>query len=54
MVETKRKIEHKVPLVGHLPEPDARVFDNSEKDKPIRKIQRLDVKFGEVNAKNFE
>lgn len=33
MVETTTpatKNTHKVPLVGHLPEPDARVFDNSE------------------------
>jgi hypothetical protein len=44
----------KVPLVGHLPEPDARVFDNSTQEKPVHKLAKLDVKFGQVDAKNYE
>ncbi len=45
---------HKIPLEGVLPEPEKRVFDNCFKEKPQRKTTKLDVKFGEVNSKNFE
>ena len=45
----------KVPLVGELPPPDKRVFDNSSQEKPSRKLVTIDdIKFGEVNSKNFE
>lgn len=44
----------KLPLVGELPDKDARVFDNSAKDKPVRKLADVDIKFGDVNHKNFE
>jgi len=44
----------KVPLVGELPEPDERVFDNSSQEKPQRKLANLDVKFGLVDFKNYE
>ena len=44
----------KVPLPGELPLPDARVFDNTNKDKPQRRKATLDVKFGDLTAKNFE
>jgi ribosomal protein S18 acetylase RimI-like enzyme len=52
MVEVRHT--HKIPLEGQLPEPDKRVFDNSNKEKPKRKIASLEVKFGEVNSKNYE
>lgn len=52
MVEVKNT--HKIPLEGQLPEPEKRVFDNSFHEKPARKIAKLDVKFGEVNIKNYE
>lgn len=45
---------NKVPLEGHLPEPDTRVFDNSFQEKPQRQAVKVDVKFGDVNSKNFE
>ena len=45
---------NKVPLPGELPLPDARVFDNTNKDKPQRRKATLDVKFGDLTAKNFE
>ena len=47
---------HKVPLVGELPKPDDRVFNNnkSEVKTSKRKRAQLDVRFGELNAKNFE
>lgn len=52
MVEAKNT--HKIPLEGLLPEPEKRIFDNSFKEKPARKIANLEVKFGEVNVKNYE
>jgi hypothetical protein len=52
MVEAKNT--HKIPLEGLLPEPEKRIFDNSFKEKPSRKIANLEVKFGEVNVKNYE
>ena len=45
---------NKVPLVGELPEPDARTFDNSKKERPQRKKKTLDVRFGDLTVKNFE
>ena len=45
---------NKVPLPGELPEPDKRVFDNSEVEKPQRRVATLDVKFGDLTPKNFE
>ena len=45
---------HKIPLVGQLPNEFERNFDNTFKQKPRRKIATLDVKFGEITAKNFE
>ena len=45
---------HKIPLVGQLPNEFERNFDNNFKQKPQRKIATLDVKFGEITAKNFE
>ena len=47
------KNTHKIPLEGLLPEPEKRIFDNSFKEKPSRKIANLEVKFGEVNVKNY-
>jgi hypothetical protein len=44
MVDTKNT--HKIPLVGQLPEPEKRVFDNSFKEKPTRNVAKIDVKFG--------
>ena len=44
----------KVPLVGQLPAPDDRVFDNTLQDKPKRSVKHLEVKFSEVNTKNYE
>lgn len=46
--------KNKIPLPGELPEPDKRVFDNSSCEKPQRKVATLDVKFGDLNVKNFE
>ena len=45
---------HKIPLVGELPKPDDRVFDNSVQEKPQRKRATLDVRFGELTVKNYE
>ena len=45
---------NKVPIPQELPKPDARVFDNTAKDKPARKRATLDVKFGDLTPKNFE
>ena len=45
---------YKIPLFGQLPAPDAREFNNNEQEKPKRKLAKLDVKFGELTAKNFE
>lgn len=53
MVETV-VVKNKVPLVGELPEPDERVFDNSVVEKPQRKKATLDVRFGDLTPKNFE
>ena len=52
MVEMVSK--NKVPLVGELPDPDTRIFDNSKKEKPQRKKKTLQVRFGDLTAKNFE
>ena len=55
--ETNPKVSaggHKIPLVGELPTPDERVFNNSQVAKPERKIKTLDVRFGQVTNKNFE
>lgn len=48
------KCTHKIPLEGQLPEPESRVFDNSFKAAPERQKVKIDVKFGDVNSKNFE
>ena len=45
---------HKIPLVGELPLENERVFDNSSKPKPTRKIANLEVKFGDLTDKNYE
>ena len=45
---------NKVPLPGLLPNPNDRVFDNSNQAKPVKKRATLDVKFGDLNTKNFE
>ena len=46
---------HKVPLLGELPAPDSRVFDNSSQPRPSRKLTTIDdIKFGDLNSKNFE
>ena len=45
---------NKIPLVGELPKPDDRVFDNSLQDKPKRKRATLDVRFGDLTVKNYE
>lgn len=45
---------NKIPLPGQLPLPKDRVFDNSNQDKPKRKVAQLDVKFGDLTPKNFE
>ena len=52
MVEAISK--NKIPLVGELPEPDDREFDNSKRERPVRKRKTLEVRFGELDAKNFE
>ena len=52
MVEAVSK--NKIPLVGELPEPDKRVFDNSVKERPARKRKTLEVRFGDLTPKNFE
>ena len=45
---------NKVPLPNELPAPSDRVFDNGVQEKPERRIATLDVKFGDLTAKNFE
>ena len=45
---------YKIPLFGELPSPDARYFNNNDQEKPKRKLATLDVKFGDLTAKNFE
>ena len=52
MVETISK--NKVPLVGELPEPESRVFDNSIKERPKRKRKTLEIRFGDLTVKNYE
>ena len=52
MVEQIAK--NKIPLVGQLPDPDERVFDNSTKERPQRKRKTLEVRFGNLTVKNFE
>merc|ERR1712060_247174 len=46
--------QNKIPLPGELPAPDQRVFDNTNQDKPQRRIATLNVKFGELTTKNYE
>ena len=48
MVESNLKI----PLPLDLPKPDEREFVNSIQAKPVHAA--VDVKFGELNSKNFE
>ncbi len=51
---TKDDKGNKIPLPGLLPTPKDRVFDNSAQVKPQRKRATLDVKFGDLTAKNYE
>jgi len=48
------KSGYKVPLVGEMPKPDSRVFENGHVEKPERKLAEMKVSFGELNTKNFE
>ena len=45
---------HKIPLVGELPLPEERVFENTVQEKPQRRKATIDVKFGDLTSKNFE
>lgn len=37
-----------------MPEPDARKFNNTVAEAPVRKMKKIDVKFGDVTTKNYE
>lgn len=44
----------KVPVALELPKPDERVFDNKFVAKPERKLNTVEIKFGDLNEKNLE
>lgn len=53
-MEKSTKVIHKLPIQSELPAPDDRKFDNSKEDKPVRKLTKVDIKFGELTTKNVE
>ena len=50
----QHEISHHVPLVGHLPKPDERLFYNKNVEKPERKLKELKVDFGHLTPANQE
>lgn len=44
----------KVPTALELPKPEERKFENFFVEKPVRKLQSVDIKFGDLNEKNVE
>ena len=53
-MEDKPQSFLRIPLEFELPKPEEREFNNKIVDKPIRKLTKLDIKFGELNDKNLE
>ena len=52
--QPKPSITHKLPVQGELPPPDDRKFYNEKEEKPVRKLTKVDLKFGELTDKNVE
>jgi hypothetical protein len=44
----------KVPTALDLPKPEERKFDNKIVVKPDRKLQTVDIKFGDLTLANVE
>ena len=44
----------RIPVPIELPKAEERVFNNQSVDKPIRKLNELEIKFGELTEKNVE
>ena len=47
-------IDHKIPLVGQLENPDDRLYHNANSSKPERKTKELKISFGKLTKQNFE
>ena len=54
VIQVKGEIDHKIPLVGQLPDPKDRRYFNDKEAKPKRKLETLKVEFGKLTKHNKE
>ncbi len=39
---------HRIPVKSQMPSPDDRIYYNANVEKPIRKINKLEIQFGRL------
>jgi hypothetical protein len=50
----KNSENHIIPLVNQLQAPELRVYHNEDEPKPVRKLAKINIKFGDLTVQNLE